>query len=42
MFGVRDSLVVPFEKHDAGTAPDGRRMDRTFHTARYDFVLAPA
>jgi hydroxyquinol 1,2-dioxygenase len=42
VFGVRDSLIVPFEKHAPGKAPDGRVMDRPFHSARYDFALAPA
>jgi hydroxyquinol 1,2-dioxygenase len=42
VFGVRDSLIVPYEKHAPGTAPDGRAMDRPFHSAQYDFVLAPA
>jgi hydroxyquinol 1,2-dioxygenase len=42
VFGVRDSLIVPFEKHAPGTAPDGRRLDRAWHSARYDFALAPA
>ncbi|WP_119353490.1 dioxygenase [Azohydromonas sediminis] len=42
VFGVRDSLIVPYEKHAPGTAPDGRRMDRPFHTCQYDFTLAPA
>jgi len=41
VFGVRDSLIVPFERHAPGTAPDGRAMAKTFHTARYDFALAP-
>ena len=40
VFGVRDSLIVPYTRHDAGTAPDGRKMDKVFHTASYDFVLA--
>lgn len=42
VFGVRDSLIVPYTRHDKGTAPDGRAMDTPFHTAQYDFVLAPA
>ncbi len=42
VFGVRDSLIVPYAKHEPGTAPDGRRMDRPFHSCRYDFTLAPA
>jgi hydroxyquinol 1,2-dioxygenase len=41
VFGVKSSLIVPFERHEAGIAPDGRQMDRPFSTMRYDFVLAP-
>ena len=41
VFGVRDSLIIPFERHAEGTAPDGRRMDKPYHTAHYDFALAP-
>jgi hydroxyquinol 1,2-dioxygenase len=41
VFGVRDSLIIPFERHEGGRAPDGRVMERPYHTARYDFVLAP-
>ena len=42
MFGVRDSLIVTYDKHAPGTAPDGRKLDKTFHTASYDFALAKA
>ena len=42
VFGVRDSLILPFERHAPGTAPDGRVLDRPFHTARYDICLALA
>lgn len=42
VFGVRDSLIVPFSAHGPGTAPDGRVMSRPYHTASYDFCLAPA
>lgn len=42
VFGVRDSLIVPFEKHAPGKAPDGRTLDRPWHSATYDFVLAEA
>lgn len=42
VFGVRDSLIVRYDSHGAGTAPDGRKMDKPFHTCSYDFVLAPA
>ena len=41
VFGVRNSLVVDFKPHPAGRAPDGRMMDRPFHTACYDFTLVP-
>jgi len=42
VFGVRNSLIVPFQQHPAGTAPDGRRMDTPYHSATYDFRLVPA
>ncbi|HET9976909.1 MAG TPA: intradiol ring-cleavage dioxygenase [Burkholderiaceae bacterium] len=42
VFGVRDSLIVPFEKHAPGRAPDGRVLDSAWHSARYDFTLANA
>jgi hydroxyquinol 1,2-dioxygenase len=42
VFGVKDSLIAPFERHEPGIAPDGRRMDVPFFMMRYDFVLRPA
>jgi hydroxyquinol 1,2-dioxygenase len=42
VFGVRDSLILPFAAHPPGTAPDGRKMDKPFHTATFDFALAAA
>jgi hydroxyquinol 1,2-dioxygenase len=42
VFGVRDSLIVHYEKHAPGTAPDGRALDKPWHSAAYDFVLAQA
>jgi hydroxyquinol 1,2-dioxygenase len=42
VFGVRGSLIVPFARHERGTAPDGRAMDEPFHTASYAFALAAA
>ena len=42
VFGVRDSLIVAYERHEPGAAPDGRMMDIPFHSAQYEFVLAPA
>jgi hydroxyquinol 1,2-dioxygenase len=42
VFGVKESLVVEFERHEPGPAPDGTAMDRPYYTASYDFVLAPS
>ena len=42
VFGVRDSLVVHYEKHAPGTAPDGRVLTQPFHSTSYDFRLATA
>ncbi|WP_213956187.1 dioxygenase [Variovorax sp. dw_954] len=42
VFGVRESLIVPFEQHPPGTAADGREMDQPYWSAHYDFRLAPA
>ena len=42
VFGVRDSLIVHYEKHAPGKAPDGRALDKPWHSAHYDFVLAQA
>jgi hydroxyquinol 1,2-dioxygenase len=41
VFGKRDSLVVEFEKHPPGKAVDGREMKVPYHSASYDFRLAP-
>ncbi|MEK9719468.1 MAG: hydroxyquinol 1,2-dioxygenase, partial [Quisquiliibacterium sp.] len=42
VFGVKDSLIVNFERHDPGPTPDGRNSAEPFTTAHYDFVLARA
>ena len=42
VFGVKDSLIAGFDKHPAGTAPDGTRVDEAYYTCRYDFRLRPA
>ncbi len=42
MFGVKDSIITPFEERPAGTAPDGRVMDRAYAHLHYDFALKPA
>ncbi len=41
VFGVRDGLVVDFKKLPAGTAPDGRPMERDYFVADYDYYLYP-
>ena len=42
VFGMKESLVVQFERHPAGAAPDGERLDTPFYTVSYDFRLRPA
>jgi hydroxyquinol 1,2-dioxygenase len=42
VFGVKDSLIAPFVRHEPGTAPDGKQVDEPFYTMGYDFVLAPS
>ncbi|SDY65608.1 intradiol ring-cleavage dioxygenase [Herbiconiux ginsengi] len=42
VFGVKDSLIVPFVEHGAGTAPDGRQLDGSWSEAEFSIVLAPA
>jgi hydroxyquinol 1,2-dioxygenase len=41
VFGKRDSLVVDFDRHAPGKAVDGREMKTPYHSASYDFRLAP-
>jgi hydroxyquinol 1,2-dioxygenase len=41
VFGKRDSLVVEFDKHPPGKAVDGREMKQPYHSASFDFRLAP-
>ncbi len=41
VFGVKPDLVIEFERHEAGTAPNGEVLDVPFHTCEYDFVLMP-
>ncbi|BCB89658.1 intradiol ring-cleavage dioxygenase [Phytohabitans suffuscus] len=42
VFGVKDSLVMPFRRQPAGAAtPDGRALDGPWSTVRFDIVLAP-
>jgi len=41
VFGVKDSLIREFQGFPAGTAPDGRAMDRPYCALTYDFRLNP-
>jgi hydroxyquinol 1,2-dioxygenase len=42
VFGVRSSLLATFEKHDGGTAPDGREMSGQWASCDFDLILAPS
>jgi hydroxyquinol 1,2-dioxygenase len=42
VFGVRSSLIADWLRREPGTAPDGTRMDRPYHTLHFEFVLNPA
>lgn len=42
VFGVKDSLIVDFVRHEPGIAPDGTRMDQPYYTVQYDFGLQTA
>lgn len=42
VFGVKESLIRPFETHRGGTAPDGRAMAGDWVSLHHDFVLGDA
>lgn len=42
VFAVKSSLVAEFVRHEAGVAPDGKRMDGPYYTVHYDFGLVPS
>lgn len=42
VFGVKESLITSFERHEPGAASDGTNMDVPFYTMNYDIVLAPS
>ncbi len=42
VFGVKESLIRELDRRPAGTAPDGRRVDRDYAVLAYDFVLSGA
>lgn len=41
VFGTQESLLVDFDHHPAGMAPNGDTIDRGYVVMRYDFVLPP-
>ncbi len=41
VFGVKEALVVRYEKREPGETPDGGTIDEPWFEARYDFVLQP-
>jgi hydroxyquinol 1,2-dioxygenase len=41
VFGAKEGLVVAFEEHPPGPAPDGGESAEPFLVAHYDFVLQP-
>lgn len=41
VFGVKSSLIVGYQSHPAGPAPDGTTCSRPFLTLAHDFRLAP-
>ena len=42
VFGVKQSLVVPFVEHAPGAGPNGRLLTDAWSSARFDIALAPA
>jgi hydroxyquinol 1,2-dioxygenase len=42
VFGVKRSLIAPFERHGPGIAPDGSERSEPFYTLQHDLVLASA
>ena len=39
VYGVKEPLIVDFEKKPAGTAPNGEKVDTPYYVIHYDFVL---
>jgi protocatechuate 3,4-dioxygenase beta subunit len=42
VFGVKESLIVDFVRHDDPSEMRERGVDKPFYVASYDFVLEPA
>lgn len=41
VFGVKESLIMPFVDQPPGPGPDGRDLDVPWSSVRFDIVLAP-
>ena len=41
VFGTKQQLVVPFERHERGVTPTDEEMEGQWLEVRYDFVLQP-
>jgi hydroxyquinol 1,2-dioxygenase len=41
VFGVKQSLIVTLDEHEAGTAPDGRTLDGAWKSLEHHFGLKP-
>jgi len=41
VYGVKEELITDFKKNPPGIAPTGEKVDTSFWTIEYDFVLAP-
>ncbi|HJT39790.1 MAG TPA: intradiol ring-cleavage dioxygenase [Sphingobium sp.] len=41
VFGVKESLIRDFARHEDGTAPDGRKIDGEWFSLDHDFLLMP-
>ena len=41
VFGTKQQLVVPFERHERGVTPTGEELEGQWLEVRYDFVLQP-
>jgi hydroxyquinol 1,2-dioxygenase len=41
VFGMKESLVAKFNRHEAGRAPTGEQVSTPFYTVEYDFRLRP-
>ena len=42
VFGVKEPLIVKFEKKAGGRAPNGETVDKPFYDVKYDFTLQSA